>query len=65
MLLPFPTLQAAAANLFTQLEGAEGAPPEEAPPNTLDADIRDAVYQSAARTDIYEVYQRVRWHEVA
>ncbi|KAI3429433.1 hypothetical protein D9Q98_005527 [Chlorella vulgaris] len=52
-------VKAAAANLFTQLEGPEGAAASQAPPNTLDADIRDAVYQSAARTDLFEVYQQL------
>jgi hypothetical protein len=53
-------VRAAAANLFSSLEPPEGeGEGGQAPLEGLEADIRDAVYQSAARTDSFEVYQQV------
>jgi hypothetical protein len=53
-------VQAAALNLFSQLESSEaGGGGGSQAGSQLDADIREAVYQAAARTDDWEVYQQV------
>ena len=55
-------LQAEALNLLSALEGGEGPPGELAPPppNTIDADIRSAVYQAAARSGDWEIYNQLQ-----
>ena len=55
-------LQAEALNLLSALEGGEGPPGEQAPPppNTIDADIRSAVYHAAARSGDWEIYNQLQ-----
>ena len=55
------TLQTQALTLLTALEAPDDAPPGTPPPvNTLEADIRSAVYQAAARSDSWEVYHQLQ-----
>lgn len=50
-------LQVEALTLMGLLGGLEGAPP---PPNPIEADVRSAVYQAAARSSDWETYNQLQ-----
>ncbi|KAL4447646.1 hypothetical protein ABPG75_004865 [Micractinium tetrahymenae] len=53
-------MQVEALTLMGQLETEEGAAAAPAKPNPIDADIRSAVYQAAARSNDWEIYHQLQ-----